>query len=67
MARGRLWVEVVTAATADTDAAEVRTSIRRDRRYGSGAWTRATAQELGMGNGLRYRGRPQSAGEGETP
>jgi hypothetical protein len=55
----------VDAATADTDAAEVRASIRRDRRYGSGAWTRAMARGLGRGYTLRARGRPRSADEAQ--
>jgi putative transposase len=49
VARGRLWVEGVNAATADLDEAGVRASIRRDRPYGSDSGTRATAQELGLG------------------
>ena len=49
VARGRLGVEGVNAATADLDVAGGRESIRRDRPYGSDSGTRATAQELGLG------------------
>jgi len=65
MARGRLWVEVVNAATAEIDAAEGRPSIRRDRLYGSDDRARATARRLGPGYRPPARGRPRSADDAE--
>jgi putative transposase len=46
--RGALWEEGVNAATADVEVETVRESVRRDRPFGSAAWTRTTAQALGL-------------------
>jgi putative transposase len=59
--RGTLWVEGVNAPTADIDLENVRESIRRDRPFGSSAWTQETARALGLEYSLRPRGRPRSA------
>jgi putative transposase len=68
--RGKLWVEGVNAASADVELETVRESIRRDRPFGSPAWTVETARDLGLEYSLRPRGRlrtsEQSAGGGTT-
>jgi putative transposase len=46
--RGSLWIEGVNAATAEIDLEVVRESVRRDRPFGSSAWTQETAQALGL-------------------
>jgi putative transposase len=68
--RGKLWIEGVNAASAGVELEAVRESIRRDRPFGSPAWTVERARDLGLEYSLRPRGRPKtgepSAGDGTT-
>jgi putative transposase len=50
------WTEFVNAPMTDAEAAAVQQSIRRDRPFGSDAWTRTTAERLGLESSLRSRG-----------
>ena len=50
------WPEFVNAPMTEAEAEAIRTSIRRDRPYGSEAWTHATATRLGLESSLRSRG-----------
>jgi len=54
--RGPEWLEHVNAPMTDAEVAAVRLSLRRDRPYGSGAWTTETARCLGLEYSLRPRG-----------
>jgi putative transposase len=46
--RGEAWVEAVNAPMFDSDVAQVRESIRRDRSLGDLTWTLAAAKSLGL-------------------
>ena len=59
--RGRDWVEGVNAAMTEAEVERVRHCVRRDRPFGSAAWTVATARSLGLEYSLRPRGRPPAA------
>jgi putative transposase len=50
------WVDYVNAPMTEAEADAIRVCIRRDRPYGSGPWTRATADRLGLLSSLRTRG-----------
>jgi putative transposase len=55
------WIVFVKAAMTEAENEAVRLSVRRDRPYGSEAWTIQTAKRLGLGYSLRAPGRPVSA------
>jgi len=64
--RGSGWLEHVNAPMTEAEVAAIRLSLRRDRPYGSKAWTSATASRLGLESSLRPRGRqPRIAGDGD--
>jgi putative transposase len=50
------WLEFVNAPMTAAEAEAIRVCIRRDRPYGSDAWTRATAMRLGLQSSIRPRG-----------
>ena len=50
------WREFVNGAMTASEAEAIRLSIRRDRPFGSEAWTRTTAANLGLESSLRSRG-----------
>jgi len=56
--RPRDWAALVNAGVGDDEAAAIRTSIQRDRPYGSDQWVRRTVARLGLESTLRPRGRP---------
>jgi putative transposase len=64
--RGREWVEGVNAAMTDAELERIRECVRRDRPFGSAAWTTVTAQVLGLEYSLRPRGRPRAAVSAEA-
>jgi putative transposase len=55
----------------EAEVQRVRECVRRDRPFGSAAWTTATARSLGLEYSLRPRGRPSAADpvplSGEVP
>ena len=57
--RGTLWVEGVNAVTANIELGNIRDSVRRDRPFGTSAWTLETASVLNLEYSLRPRGRPR--------
>jgi len=59
--RPRNWVALVNEALGEAEAAAVRTSIARERPFGSDGWVRRTAERLGLGFTLNPRGRPRKA------
>jgi putative transposase len=56
--RGPGWLAFVQAPMTEVEAEVVHLSIRRDRPFGADAWTRATAERLGLEFTLRPPGRP---------
>jgi putative transposase len=64
--RGAGWVEAVNAPMTEAECETIRTSIRRNRPLGSGAWVRKTAEEPGLQSSLRAVGRPQGRTEPES-
>jgi putative transposase len=59
--RGRGWLGRVNAALSAGDLERVRLSAARERPFGDDAWTRQTAERLGLGFTLRSRGRPKKS------
>ena len=57
--RGPQWLEFVNTPMTEAEVAAIRFSVRRDRPYGSDAWTTETAGLLGLEYSLRPRGRPR--------
>jgi len=57
--RGADWLEFVNSPMTEAEVAAIRFSVRRDRPYGSDAWTTETAGLLGLEYSLRPRGRPR--------
>ena len=58
------WVEFVNEPVTEAEAEAIRLCIRRNRPFGSDAWTRATAARLGLQSSIRDRGgqrRPETA------
>ena len=53
------WIDVVNEALTEAELAAVRESLRRGKPYGDAAWTRGTAERLGLLGTLRRRGRPR--------
>ena len=62
--RGAGWVEAVNAVMTEAESEAIRTSIRRNRPFGTDPWVRGTAEKLGLQSSLRAPGRP--AGTTET-
>ena len=54
------WDDWVNAPLTSAETAAVRTSIERGSPYGDAAWTRGTADRLGLQSTLRSPGRPRS-------
>jgi putative transposase len=57
--RGAAWLDRVDAPLAAGDLQRLRTSIARESPFGTEAWTRRTAEQLGLESTLRPRGRPK--------
>jgi putative transposase len=53
------WLDLVNQATPCNDLDTIRRSIRRNIPFGDSAWSRATAEPLGLLKGFRDRGRPR--------
>jgi putative transposase len=54
------WCELVNQPLTRQDLEAVRTSLDRGRPYGDPAWTRGTAERLGLLDSLGQRGRPRA-------
>jgi putative transposase len=52
------WIKYVNQPQTKSELASIRTSARRERPYGEEAWTKRTAEELGLEFTLRNAGRP---------
>ncbi len=59
--RARDWVKFVNRPATEAEAAALELSIRRDRPFGSEAWTRFTAERLGLQSTLRPPWRPKKS------
>ena len=59
--RQKGWVEWVNEPTTEAELACLRASIERGRPFGSDAWQRTIAKQLGVEGSLRPRGRPRKA------
>ena len=59
--RPRKWVELVNEVMTARKQEAARTSIARNRPFGSPAWQRATAGRLGLLHALGSEGRPRKA------
>ena len=57
--RPRNWTALANQPMDTDDTEAVRTSITRDRPFGSAEWVSKTAKRLGLGYTLRGRGRPK--------
>jgi len=55
--RGAAWLEFVNTPMTEAEVAAIRLSLRRDRPYGTDAWTTETAGCLGLEYSIRARGR----------
>jgi len=55
--RGADWLAFVNTPMTEAEVAAIRLSLRRDRPYGSDAWTTETAGCLGLEYSIRPRGR----------
>jgi len=55
--RGADWLEFVNTPMTDAEFAAIRLSFRRDRPFGTDAWTTETAGCLGLEYSIRARGR----------
>ena len=53
------WPDLVDAPQTEAELAALRRSAGRERPYGGEAWSRRTADRLGMAHTLRGRGRPR--------
>jgi putative transposase len=53
------WTAIVNAPMRDADVTRVKTSIARERPFGSDAWSHRLARALGKEHTLRPRGRPR--------
>jgi putative transposase len=54
--RGTDWLEFVNTPMTEAEVVAIRLSLRRDRPYGTDAWTAESAQSLGLEYSLRPRG-----------
>lgn len=57
--RPQPWLQWVNQALTAAELAALRRSVNRGTPYGSQAWSRETAQRLGLESTLRPRGRPR--------
>jgi putative transposase len=64
--RGPGWLEFVNTPLTEAEVAAIRLSLRRDRLYGTDAWTTETAGLLGLEYSLRSRGRQPRASDPPT-
>ena len=55
----RDWPTLVNEPQTDAELEAIRRSVLRSQPYGSDAWVRATAHDLGLESTLRARGRPR--------
>ena len=56
------WRGLVNETGPAEELKGIRESLRRGRPYGDEAWTRGTAERLGLLSSLRPRGRPRAFG-----
>jgi REP-associated tyrosine transposase len=59
--RDKKWLERVNVPLSDGDLLRLRHSVSRGSPLGDEAWTKATAERLGLSSCLRPRGRPRKA------
>jgi putative transposase len=59
--RDAAWLKRVNAALSASDLQRLRLSVARERPFGDDAWTRRTAERLGLEFTLRDRGRPKKS------
>jgi putative transposase len=57
--RGADWLDRVNAPLSAGDLHRLRTSVARESPFGTEAWVRRTAEQLGLESTLRPRGRPK--------
>jgi putative transposase len=57
--RPRDWLSLVNQRQTEAELEAIRRSVARSQPYGSEAWVRRTACELGLESTLRTRGRPR--------
>ncbi|HEY2159341.1 MAG TPA: transposase [Isosphaeraceae bacterium] len=57
--RGSDWLDRVNAPLSASDLQRLRTSVARESPFGTEAWVRRTAEQLGLESTLRPRGRPK--------
>jgi len=57
------WLAFVNAAKPEAELAALRGCVERGAPYGDGAWTVATAKDLGLESSLRPRGRLRKPSE----
>lgn len=57
--RPRNWVSLVNQPLGEESLRQLRTSVLRERPFGSEAWVKRTAKRLGLESTLRPRGRPR--------
>lgn len=58
------WVELVNTPQTDAELEAVRRAVARNSPFGSAAWTKQMAGELGLQATLQPRGRPSKTMEG---
>lgn len=58
--RGHNWLESVRRIPSGENLARIQESLQRSRPLGSEAWTRETAERMGLEPTLRPRGRPRA-------
>jgi REP-associated tyrosine transposase len=63
--RGLEWLDFVNTPMTEAEVAAIRLSLRRDRPYGTDAWTSETAGPLGLEYSLRSRGRQPAVRPGK--
>ena len=59
LAQPRAWVDLVNEPQTEAELAAIRRSVIRGQPYGSDAWAKTTAAQLGLDSTLRSRGRPR--------
>jgi putative transposase len=58
----RNWLEQVNRALTEKEVEAVQRSLERGQPYGSDAWIKRAAGQLGLASTLRPRGRPKKKG-----
>jgi putative transposase len=61
--RPKNWTAVLNRAMDESQVSAIRTSIERDRPFGSIAWVKRTAERMGLQWTIRPRGRPRKSGK----